>query len=396
MTFVTDWTVQVLDKITNQVDYGLTASAKDCGDGPKFLRITDIQNGLVDWSTVPVCECKPEEREKYRLRQGDIVFARTGATTGKSYLITDCLSDTVFASYLIRVRPNNNVLPPYLAYFFQTPDYWEQVSQSSSGSAQPGVNATKLKNLRVPFPTLPEQERIVAILDEAFAAIAAATANAEKNIANVRELFESHVSSVFDQKRDEWSKTTLGESCEFHNGKAHEKHIEANGEYIVVNSKYISSDGSIFKRTNDAMFPLNKSDIVMVMSDVPKGKALAKCIIIDEDGKYTLNQRICAIRSQRFESRFLFYHLNRHPFLLGFDNGENQTNLRKGDILKCPLFCPPLEVQDKIGNELEEFSIQHKSLEDVYERKATLLTQLKQSILHRAFTGELSVDPNPA
>ena len=76
--------------------------------------------------------------------------------------------------------------------------------------------------------------------------------------------------------------TTLGESCEFFNGKAHEKDIAENGKYIVVNSKFISSDGTKFKRTNEQMFPLYKGDIVMVMSDVPNGKALAKCLSLTE------------------------------------------------------------------------------------------------------------------
>lgn len=154
--------------------------------------------------------------------------------------------------------------------------------------------------------------------------------------------------------REGWVETTLGESCEFYNGKAHEKQIDDNGKFIVVNSKFISSDGITFKQTNDALFPLYKNDIVMVMSDVPNGKALAKCYLIEEDNKYSLNQRICAIRSKNFYTKFLYYHLSRHPHLLSFDNGENQTNLRKNDILKCPLYIPPIVEQKRIVAILDE------------------------------------------
>ncbi len=145
-----------------------------------------------------------------------------------------------------------------------------------------------------------------------------------------------------------WEIKTLGESCEFYNGKAHENHIDDNGSFIVVNSKFISSDGAKAKKTCHNLFPLYKNDIVMVMSDVPKGKALAKCYLIEEDNKYSLNQRICVIRSNKFDTKFLYYHLNRHPYLLSFDNGGNQTNLRKDDILKCPLYVPPLPEQKRI------------------------------------------------
>src|SRR5690554_3469441 len=150
--------------------------------------------------------------------------------------------------------------------------------------------------------------------------------------------------------------TTLGKSCEFFNGKAHEKSIDENGKYIVVNSKFISSEGKSFKRTNEQMFPLYKGDIVMVMSDVPNGKALAKCFIIDQDDTYSLNQRICCIRSKEFDTKYLYYQLNRHEHFLAFNNGENQTNLRKDDILACPLIKPSMEEQKRMVEELDRIS----------------------------------------
>ena len=151
--------------------------------------------------------------------------------------------------------------------------------------------------------------------------------------------------------------TTLGKSCEFFNGKAHEKSIDENGKYIVVNSKFISQEGRVVKRTKEQMFPLYKGDIVMVMSDVPNGKALAKCFIIDKDDTYSLNQRICCIRSKEFETKYLYYQLNRHEHFLAFNNGENQTNLRKDDILACPLIKPSMDEQKRMVDELDEIFI---------------------------------------
>ena len=166
--------------------------------------------------------------------------------------------------------------------------------------------------------------------------------------------------------------TTLGESCQFFNGKAHEKDIDAEGKYVVVNSKFISRDGKVRKFTGKQMFPLFEDDIVMVMSDVPNGKALAKCYIIEENEKYSLNQRICAIRTTEFDIRFLYYQLNRNPFFLAFNNCENQSNLRKGDILNCPLWKPSLEIQEEITQLLDD------SLEQLEEAKANI----EQNILN--------------
>jgi type I restriction enzyme S subunit len=160
------WAQVQLGEISS-VDYGHTASATPEQVGPKFLRITDIQNGTVIWDSVPYCKCKQEEERASQLAQGDIVFARTGATTGKSFLIRSCPVRAVFASYLIRLRPKPEVSPEYLAHFFNTPEYWAQVSLKARGAAQAGVNASVLKTLRVPLPPLPEQRRIAAILDKA-------------------------------------------------------------------------------------------------------------------------------------------------------------------------------------------------------------------------------------
>jgi type I restriction enzyme S subunit len=156
-----------LEKITESVDYGVTASASSIPTGPKFLRITDIQNGSVNWETVPWCECDARAADESQLEAGDIVFARTGATTGKSFLITTCPKNAVFASYLIRVRVLKSVEPRYVSNFFKSSDYWAQITKGSRGAAQPGVNATTLKSLEIPLPPLPEQRRIAAILDQA-------------------------------------------------------------------------------------------------------------------------------------------------------------------------------------------------------------------------------------
>jgi len=180
--------------------------------------------------------------------------------------------------------------------------------------------------------------------------------------------------------------TTLGDSCQFFNGKAHEKDIDAEGQFVVVNSKFISTDGEVKKFTAKQMFPLIEDDIVMVMSDVPNGKALAKCYVIEENDKYSLNQRICAIRTTEFNIRFLYYQLNRHPYLLAFNNGENQTNLRKGDILNCPLWKPSIDVQEQIVKILDEGLDQIEQAKFNIEQNINNTKELFQSKLYDIFS----------
>ena len=159
------WKTMPLGDFAESVDYGVTASATEQPVGPKFLRITDIQDGAVNWESVPWCECDMRSSSDARLKAGDIVFARTGATTGKSFLIRECPADAVFASYLIRVRVGDSADPRFVSHFFQTPIYWAQIMKSARGVAQPGVNATTLKALEIPLPPLAEQRRIAEVLD---------------------------------------------------------------------------------------------------------------------------------------------------------------------------------------------------------------------------------------
>lgn len=197
--------------------------------------------------------------------------------------------------------------------------------------------------------------------------------------------FTENLNSLLNIDSSEWEKTTLGMCCDFFNGKAHEKVIDEDGNFIVVNSKFISTEGETFKRTKEQLFPLFEGDVVMVMSDVPNGKALAKCYLIDENEVYTLNQRICAIRSKRFEKKFLYYQLNRHKYLLAFNNGENQTNLRKEDILNTPLVIPPIEIQREIIEKLDYlFESINQAIYD-QNKKLAMLENLKKSVLHGAF-----------
>jgi len=158
-----EWEIKSVAELCHKPQYGYTASAVAEPIGARFLRITDIQNGEVDWTGVPYCGCPEEQVINYKLQPGDILFARTGATTGKSYLIKDC-PIAIFGSYLIRVKTKANVDPRFLFIFFNSFSYWKQVSQALSGSAQGGVNASLLSTLKVPTPQLDEQNKIADVI----------------------------------------------------------------------------------------------------------------------------------------------------------------------------------------------------------------------------------------
>jgi len=163
-----DWKKTTIGDLSHNIQYGYTESAVNKPVGPKFLRISDIQDDKVNWDSTPYCEISKDEKEKYLLEEGDILFARTGGTVGKSFLIQGETPEAVFASYLIRIQLTEEVNERYVYYFFKSNDYWRQISEGKKGIGQPNVNSTILSEIELPLPPQKEQQRIVAKIEELF------------------------------------------------------------------------------------------------------------------------------------------------------------------------------------------------------------------------------------
>jgi type I restriction enzyme, S subunit len=344
---------------------------------------------------------KSEDLPKYRLASGDIVFARTGATTGKSFLVDDP-PEAVFASYLIRLRLlDKKLLPEFVSLFFQTAGYWKAIKDGSSGSAQGGFNATKLAALSIPVPPLPEQKRIVSILDKAFDGIAAAKANAEKNLQNARALFESHLNTVFIQRGPRWVERALGDCCSFENGDRgtnypskssrtatgipfiNAGHLTDNGidldtmDYISRERFDLLSNGKI--REGDILFCLRGSlGKFASVGNLSEG-AIASSLVIVRPDKTALNEFIVAyLRSPLCSA-----------MINGFKNGAAQPNLSAQSLRKFIVPVPPLPEQTMVVEKLTKLRKETQRLESIYKQKLAALEALKKSLLHQAFTGAL-------
>lgn len=130
------------------------------------------------------------------------------------------------------------------------------------------------------------------------------------------------------QNVDAWEQRKLGEVAKYRNGKAHENDISESGDYIVINSKFVSTNGEVRKYSNMQNEPLYRNEIAFVLSDVPNGRAIARTFLVDKDDKYSLNQRIAGITPlENTNAYFMHILMNRHPYFLRFDDGAKQTNL---------------------------------------------------------------------
>lgn len=189
-----NWTWVNLKSSLNSIQYGYTETSSFQEIGPKFLRITDIQDDNVNWESVPYCKITEKELHKYELKNNDIVVARTGATTGKSYLISEPPM-SVFASYLIRLRCKDIMFPKYLWEFMKSPVYWKQIMVVKKGSAQPGANAQILGDLSVPLPPLNEQKRIAEKVERLLSKIE----EAKQLIEEAKQTFDLRRAAILDK-----------------------------------------------------------------------------------------------------------------------------------------------------------------------------------------------------
>ncbi|MGD0328966.1 MAG: restriction endonuclease subunit S [Nitrososphaeria archaeon] len=199
----TGWSWTNVGEISKKIHYGYTASSKIEPVGPKMLRITDIQENVVNWDSVPYCDIDPREKRKYLLGEGDLVFARTGATVGKSYLIRGRIPEAVFASYLIRIILSENVQKEFVYYFFQTNRYWQQIRRGQIGIGQPNVNSQTLSKIILPLPPLNEQHRIVSRIEELFTRLDAGVESLKKVKVQLKRYHQAVLKYAYEGKLTE-------------------------------------------------------------------------------------------------------------------------------------------------------------------------------------------------
>lgn len=341
------------------------------GDIPWF-RMDDIrENGrILGNSLQKISSCAVKGG---KLFPENSILISTSATIGEHALITvPHLANQRFTCLALKESYADCFDIKFLFYYCFSLAEWCRKNTTMSSFASVDMDGFKKFLIPRPCPDNPEkslaiQSEIVRILDK-FTELTAELTLRKKQYNYYRDQLLS-----FDESEVEWK--ALEEVSTFANGKGHEKDISEDGKYIVVNSKFISTDGEVAKLSNKQLCPLFKDDILLVMSDLPNGKALSKTFIVDEDHKYTLNQRIGGItvkNSNELLPKFLHYFLNRTPQLLKHDNGVDQTNLRKGQILEVKIPIISLIKQVQIVETLDRFDTYTKSISEGLPREIEL------------------------
>lgn len=391
------WQRYSLEELSETINYGLTASAVHREDGPRFLRITDIQDNTVKWASVPSCNASRNELVQCQLQAGDIVFARTGATTGKSFLIRNCPNEAVFASYLIRVRPGNRINPIYLSHYFNTPEYWAQIQKEAQGAGQPGVNSTKLKTLSIPLPPLPEQRRIADILDKADAI----RRKQEKGIWFTEELLRSTFLEMFGDPAMNpkgWPIHVMGEVVKDTQYGTAEKSNSAGTGIPVLRMNNITYGGDIdlsnikwskIKETDFDQLTVKRGDLLFNRTNSPE--LVGKTAVWDRDEPYAYAGYLFRVRFDEkvampdYISAFLNSAYGKKMLFAKAKPSNNMSNLSAGEFCRIELPVPDIALQRRFSKTVAQ--TKHLKAKQVTAWKET--ESLFGSLVQRAFQGEL-------
>lgn len=249
--------------------------------------------------------------------------------------------------------------------------------KNATGSTFKAISSKIVSNTTLSIPPLSTQLAIVSELDKINELIRLKKEQLKDFDNLAQSLFYEMFGDPVENEKG-WEVKKIKDIAKYYNGVAHEQDVDKDGKFVLINAKFISSEGQIKKYTSIQRFPLLKNDIVMVLSDLPNGKSLAKCFLIDEDNKYTLNQRICCFRGFEGSSVYLKNIINRNPYLLSFDNGKGQTNLRKGDVEKIPIPLPPLPLQRLFAQRIEQIEREKSEVQKSILDLETLLASRMQ------------------
>lgn len=412
------WIRTTLKEISTDVSYGYTTSAQFEECGPKFLRITDIVPYFVDYSTVPYCKIDENKFKQYQLEKGDLIIARTGATTGYNYLFEDDI-DAVFASYLIRFRLNKmKVVPRLIKYILKSNDYYGFINNNISGAAQPGINALTLGNYSFLIPNkLEHQQKIARVLFNYDDLIE----NNNKRIKILEEIaqkiykewfvdfkFPAHETATFKQTElgkipSDWEVSTLENvlSC-IESGSRPKGGINPNdneipsigaenilglGKYDYSKEKYISND--FYEKMKKGK--VKELDVLLYKD----GAQLGRKSIFGENfphSKCCINEHVFILRTnQKCSPYYLYFTLDtiqNTERIKQLNTNAAQPGINQEQVKGLTIVLPKKEYIEKFDNFVKPI------VSNIFKLciKNQTLKQTRDLLLPRLISGEIDVE----
>jgi type I restriction enzyme S subunit len=372
-----------------------------------YLDVSSVnkETKVIEDATVLLGKDAPSRARKL-VRIDDVIFATVRPTHSRVALISKEYDNQVCSTGYFVLRGKEFIDNKYLFYFLLTDEFNGFMEKMQKGASYPAVTNTEVKNVNIRFPkSLPEQKRIVSILDKTFAAIAKAKANAEQNLKNARELFESYLQGVFEDRGEGWAERPLGEIAKVIGGYSFKSSdFLKQGKYQVIRMGNVRP--GVIRENERPVFIdeleenirkralLLPNDVIITQTGTKKKRDYGFTVVIEKDN-YLLNQRISAIRfSDNYLPKYFLYfswtNLFKDQYFANETGTVGQGNVGIGAITNANIPFPKSKTEQKaIVKKLNTLSTKTKKLESIYQKKLTNLEELKKTILQKAFKGEL-------
>lgn len=346
---------------------GVTYSKSDeMGGGPvRVLRSNNIAlaSNTLDFEDVRTLADSVRVRPDQILGRNDILMSAASgskAHVGKVAFV-DSDIEYCFGGFMAVIRvTSDDVLPRFLFHLLIGRSFQEYLDSTLSTTTINNLSRGLVTAFDIPVPPLVVQREIASVLDklESLRAELEAELEAELDLRSRQYAFYGDGLLTFRDEEVRWE--PMGDVVAYTNGKAHERLVDAAGDVPLITARFISRNGEAnrYVLAADVLTPAAVGDIALVLSDLPRGRALARTFFVDRNGSYAINQRIARLRVRdpsELVPRFLFHVLDRNPGLLVYDNGSDQTHLSKGQVVGLSIPIPQVAEQERVVAVLDLF-----------------------------------------
>ena len=386
---------KLADVLKIQNGYAFDSKKFNSSRGMPLVRIRSLKLGVETetWFDGPY-------DEKYVVKAGDLLIGMDGEFGCFEWRGNPSLLN----QRVCRLQEFSGALIPKFLYYGVN-DYLKAIEDVTGFTTVKHLSSKQVLDIDFPVPPLPEQRRIVAILDEAFDGIATAKANAEKNLQNARALFESHLQSVFTERGEEWEEEPLSELCDIKHGYAFEgEFFSSEGNYVLLTPGNFYEKGGYRDRGEKQKYyigeiphdyVLNEGDLLVAMTEQAAG-LLGSPILVPEADKFLHNQRLGLVTKKpgaAWTNEFFFHVFNLQTVRKAIHASASGVKVRHTSPTKIGqvvvAFPTSMQEQQRLVTTLESLAEETQQLESLYQQKLTALDDLKKSLLHQAFTGQL-------
>jgi type I restriction enzyme, S subunit len=392
-----------MKKLLDVVDFqrGLTYSKSDEVEFSDNIVLrsnnVDLKTNKLDFTELKYINPKVVIPTNKKVTRGSLIICTANGSKshlGKVALIDDDY-DYAFGGFMGLIKPKENLNSDFLFHLMTSEAYKKFIGALSDGANINNLKFSDLGEFKIPLPPLKEQQRIVSILDECFSAITKAKANAQQNLKNAKELFESYLQGVFENKGEDWEEKTLGEiTTHLGDGLHGTPKYTVDGDYYFINGNNLTDGVIEFKESTKKVsieeykkYKKNLTDRTILVSI----NGTLGNVAFYNDEKIILGKSACYFNlKESIDKNFILYILSS-PYFLNYAHKEATGATIKNVSLKTMreflVPFPPLKEQKSIVQKLDALSAETKRLEAIYQKKINDLEELKKSILQKAFSG---------